>query len=221
MSTIEAEQRVGSPQWLVAAEQIFGGLVSGVRRNVVSPLDPRSREAIARGGMTGGDRMHHHGYGPVYSRFLEPFVANRLEKFTIVEAGILKGTGLALWSALFPNADIVGLDIDLEHCRANLPELKARGAFLRAEPELHLFDQFKDGEPEIVDVLAGRKVDIMIDDGFHSLETIMNTARAVKKSLAQRFVYFVEDNAHVQPALQHEFPDCLVVSAGQLTVIFR
>ena len=92
--------------------------------------------------MTGGDRMFHHGYAAVYAKHLQPFVGRRFDPLTVVEAGILRGSGLAMWSELFPRADIIGLDIDLSHVRENLPNLKECGAFPGREPELHVFDQF-------------------------------------------------------------------------------
>lgn len=219
MSDIATGHEIGSPPWLVAAEHHFGGFVTGVPRNRVSPHDPRSREELARGGMTGGDRMAHHGYAEAYSRFLAPFVARRHERLTIVEIGILKGTGLALLSRLFPRATLIGLDVDPQHFRDNLAFLKSRGAFGEADPEVHEFDQFSDGEDKVLQILRGRKVDIVIDDGFNSIDTIVNSARALKSSLAADFVYFTEDNAAAATALRREFPDHPVLSAGELTVV--
>jgi len=136
--------------------------------------------------MTGGDRMFHHGYAAAYSAHLRPFLLRGDERLTIVEIGILKGTGLALWSALFPNADIIGLDIDLSHTEGNLDFLKSRGAFANRPPELHIFDQLEHGPSRIAEILRGRKIDLCIDDGYHSKRAILKTAEAVFPHLAPR-----------------------------------
>jgi hypothetical protein len=214
-----ADAPVGSADWLIAAEMKFGGHISNVERRAVSAADPRDETALRRGGMTGGDRMFHHGYAGIYAEHLAPFLARRYDRLTVVEAGILRGTGLAIWGELFPNADIIGLDIDLSHTRENLPGLKARGAFAKGEPELYVFDQFIDGEAKMKDILGARRIDIFIDDGFHSIETIMNTFRAALPLLADRFVYFVEDNDDVAPLLADAFPDKKVTESDEMTVI--
>jgi hypothetical protein len=210
---------VGSADWLIAAEMRFGGHVANVERRRVSSLDPRNKFRLRLGGMTGGDRMFIHGYGHIYAEHLAPFVARRFDRLTLMEAGILRGSGLAIWAELFPNADVIGLDIDLSHTQENLPALKARGAFAKREPELHLFDQFLDGEARMKEILGSRRIDIFIDDGFHSVETIMNTFRAALPFLADRFVYFVEDNDDVAPLLASTYPDKKVTGSGEMTVI--
>ena len=216
---LPADAPLGSADWLIGAEMRFGGHVSNVERRAVSRADPRNESELRRAGMTGGDRMFIHGYAPIYAEHLAPFVARRLDKLTIVEAGILRGSGLAVWAELFPNADVIGLDIDLSHTKENLPNLKALGAFSKREPELHVFDQFLDGEAKMKEILKSRRIDIFIDDGFHSIETIMNTFRAALPFLAQPFVYFVEDNDDAAPILAAAYPDKRVTGSGEMTVI--
>lgn len=214
-----ADAAVGSADWLIATEMKFGGHVSNVERRTVSAADPRNQIALRRGGMTGGDRMFHHGYAPIYAAHLAPFLARRLDRLTLMEAGILRGSGLAMWAELFPNADVLGLDIDLSHTEDNLPDLKAHGAFVRRDPELHVFDQFLDGEARMKEILGARRIDIFIDHGFHSVQTITNTFRAALPFLAERFVYFIEDNDDVAPLLAAAYPDKKVTGSGEMTVI--
>ena len=86
--------------------------MTNVARRRVSPRDERTAEQLAFGGMTGGDRMLHHGYGPTYARYLRPFLGGW--NLTVAEFGILKGTGLAMWCDLFPDARVILRDV-VEH----------------------------------------------------------------------------------------------------------
>jgi hypothetical protein len=50
-----------------------------------------------------------HNYCVKYEKWL-PF--NRLEPITILEIGVLGGQSLSTWREYYPNATVVGLDID-------------------------------------------------------------------------------------------------------------
>ncbi len=213
----------GSILWLTEKEKQYGGLVNNVARNKVSKKDKRTPTQIARGGMQGGDRMSFnlHGYAIAYSAFLKPMIEVASEKsLTLVEVGILKGTGLAIWCDLFPNAKILGLDIDTEHCRKNIPNLKAAGAFQRNQPELYEFDQYEAHEDSVSRILGNRTIDIFIDDGIHKREAIIPTFRAMKPHLSHNFVAFIEDNASIATELRDLLPEYRVLSQGEMTVIF-
>ena len=188
----------GSVQWLQQMEENFGGYHNTVPRNKVSPLAPPTKYNPS--GMSGGDRMTRHGYAKYYSKHLNDF--NCVS--TIVECGILKGTGLAIWSKLFPNADIIGLDIDISHTQNNLDFLKGKGAFENKMPELYEYDQFADNTDKLASILNGRKIYIAIDDGHHSDSAIQNTFDTFKPHLCDKFVYFVEDNRTMYEQLKKE-----------------
>ena len=208
----------GSTAWLVATELKFGGRHTGVQRNRVSPSDPRSEEQLKAGGMIGGDRMLHHGYADHYSRHTSRFV-RRSAPVTVVEVGILLGGGLALWSELFPSGRIIGLDIDLQHTRGNLANLRARGAFTHAPPELYEFDQFADNIELVLAILKSNRIDIAIDDGFHSDETILKTIESLRPFLAEDFTYFIEDNDTAHVKIAEQYPEFRVTNFGQLTIV--
>ena len=63
--------------------------------------------------MRGGDRMLFNGYAKDYSRYLKSFDCDR--RLIVAEFGILRGNGLAIWCDLFPNARVLGFDIDTSH----------------------------------------------------------------------------------------------------------
>ncbi len=140
---------------------------------------------------------------------------------TLVECGILKGTGLAIWCDLFPEGRVIGLDIDLGHTKTNMENLVARGAFRSNRPELYEFDQFADNEDYLESILQGDSIDIFIDDGFHSVESILCTMKSAKKHLADQFVYVVEDNKDVHKHIRETYPEFSVESHGELTIVSK
>jgi hypothetical protein len=210
----------GTTEWLVGTEIKYGGIVTNVPRNKVSPKDPRTKVQLSLGGMVGGDRMFHHGYAKKYSEYLLPYVKNS-EPVTVAEFGILKGTGVAIWCDLFQNGRILGLDIDLGHIDGNMDNLKNLGAFKRNQPELYEFDQFLDNTEYLGAILKGDKIDICIDDGFHSDESILRTMKSVMPHLTDEFVYLIEDNMDVYKEIRSIYPGLVVDNEGELTIVSK
>jgi hypothetical protein len=212
----------GSAAWLVDREARYGGLRANVPRRRVSALDPRSPQQIATGGMRGGDRMARtrgsHGYAQIYARYLRPFVAVN-DRLTIVELGILKGSGLAIWSELFPHSRVIGLDIDLSHAKDEWPALMNKGAFSSDNVELHTFDQLAATPADVAAILGSDRIDVMIDDALHSDAAVLNSLTCFLPHLARSFVYFVEDNASVHSVIAARHPELTVRSFGEMTVI--
>lgn len=207
----------GSADWLIRHELQFGGIRRNVPRRNVSPLDGRPPEILARGGMIGGDRFLHHGYAADYERYLQPFLYHAPQ--TIVEVGILCGTGLAVWCELFPSARVVGLDIDLSHYRDNLDNLRHRGAFARNRPEVFVFDQLQP-DVDALDKLFGREgADIVIDDGLHSNAAILNTFQAFKRHLTKQWLYLIEDSTTAAAVISARADGLTIDICGDLTAI--
>jgi hypothetical protein len=196
---------------LVELEQHFGGR-HRMKRVHVSPHQP----GVAHPCMQGGDRMGKpHRYAARYAKALTPF--HQRSDLVIMEIGILRGTGLAIWSKVFPDADLIGLDITLQNFDRD--GLKAKGAFEHKTPELHTLDQFTVTADDIARILAGRKTHIVMDDGCHHASAIRRTFRAIEPYLADSFAYFIEDVPSVSLG---QLPLGSVCSyASQLTVIER
>ena len=161
--------------------------------------------------------MLHNGYAATYARCLAPFLNEK--GITLAEFGILKGTGLSIWCDLFPDSRIIGLDIDLGHFSGNRAELVRRGAFAQNKPELHEYDQLVDNRELIAKVLSGRSLDVVIDDGLHSIDSIVTTWRSVAPHLSSRFVYFIEDYGNLLDVCAGEFAGFDCYAEGMLTVI--
>ncbi len=200
---------VGSWRWLALTEQMYGGFKIGV----------------ASGNNRGGDRMapRYHGYGFSYSEFLQPLLSQRNEKITLVEVGILNGSGLAIWCDLFPKARIVGLDITLANFNANLETLEAAGAFSSNRPELYVIDQLKPTEFALIagKLFANESVSIVIDDGLHSIESIRNTFTVMQPYLAPQFVYFIEDNFDTYDAMARQHTGYQWAQRSEMVVVTR
>ena len=209
----------GSVEWFIGAEIKYGGKVSGVKSNKVSPFDPRTQEQQALGRCMGGDRMLDHGYASSYSSYLHSYIQQFGARTTICEFGILKGTGLAVWCDLFPNARCIGFDIDISNFERNMENLVNLGAFSANSPEIYEYDQFVYSSEYLGEVLNGDKIDICVDDGCHRELTILTTLASVLPHLNNNFVYFIEDNRHVHKKIKLMYENMTIHSNGQLTVI--
>ena len=209
----------GTRSWLVEREMRYGGYVTGLKRHRISDLDTYSLKWNDHS-LVGGDRMNprRHNYGRLYARHLKPFLESG-SPVTLVEVGVLRGTGLAIWSDLFPGGRIIGLDIDLTHFESNLGRLMRSGAFKAENYEVHLFDGFVDNVGYLAQLLQGDTVDIVIDDASHADESILATFDSIRVGLAKNFVYFVEDNKTVHSELNRRYPQYRVESFGEMTIV--
>ncbi len=204
----------GTPEWLTDTEIKYGGISFNVPSKR-SPIDPEGSKDCGRG----GDRMLHHGYASHYAKFLDSYVQKRGERFVICEVGVLEGTGLAIWCDLFPNARCIGLDFDLSNIQRNMDNLRCLGAFGKNSPELFKYDQFVDSADYVKEILNEDRIDVFTDDGHHSEKAIMTTLKSVAPHLSQQFVYFVEDNRDIHKVIKREYPEWVVRSFGELTVM--
>ncbi len=163
----------GTVAWLVQTEQAYGGRVVATRgpSTLSDRVPDEIRGKLLDEGLVGGDRMSSHGghgYAGWYAKHLAPWVRSGAP-VTLLEVGVFKGTGLAIWCDLFPNGRVIGLDIELGNFVDNRGNLQALGAFRKAEPELHQFDQLADGNRQrLQGILGDDRLDIVTDDGDHS-----------------------------------------------------
>ena len=198
----------GDYRWLALTEMLYGGRQIG---------------GVTSGKNIGGDRMSpcHHNYGRSYAEFLKPILADADDDFIVVEVGILNGSGLALWCDLFPKARVIGMDLNLANFEENRAGLEDLGAFQQNKPELYTIDQLDRAVVDNVmrDALGDSKVDVFIDDGHHSLESIEITFEGIKPYLAKDFICFIEDNYDAYDFLAHRHRDCLWTTRGEMTVV--
>jgi hypothetical protein len=217
------ESRVDSlsdPEYLQLLELKFGGYIT----EVPATIDSSKVKKIYSRNNTGGDRMNvfFHNYSSKYSEYLSP-LSQSDDLIRILEVGILKGTGLAVWSKYFDNKEIYGFDYDLGNFEDNKSNLIELGAFKDGMPITMFYDQFADNSETLKKNFGDKKkLDVVIDDAFHSDETIINTFDELQPYLAEKFVYFIEDNRTAWKKLLVKYPNYKFDYNGdELSVITR
>jgi len=144
------------------------------------------------------NREHKYGhcYADVLNKMRPKWLANGLEKFVVGEVGILKGSGLAIWSKVFPNGEIHGFDFMTSNTEENLGFLKSQGGFPQGDPLLHTFDQLQGVDKNVRslhDILGDKRLTFFVDDGLHSMKAIVDSHLAFKDFMRHDGVYVVED----------------------------
>jgi hypothetical protein len=162
--------------------------------------DPnQSLDALGRA--YGTDKASHgHDYLAFYERFFEPI---RQDKITLLEVGVLNGASLSVWEDYFPNARIIGADVD-NSCRR----------FARAKVAIEVIDQ--SNLEDLVEL--GRRhgpFDIIIDDGSHFWEHQITTLRTLFPFLRNGGYYVVEDLQTNYGALEAKYRGVATQSCAQ------
>jgi len=194
-------ERVGSPGWLIRTEMVYSPRRDRHRASN-SPLSPSQRLVNSGGDKMGFDR---NGYAPAYSEILDRWIGRNP---LVVELGVFRGSGLAVWCDLFPEGRVIGLDVSLKHFHRNIKNLLARGAFSSNMPELLQFDAYESHTKALQMALDGRPIDVFIDDGPHKEFPSCLLAERVRPLLAPEFTYIIEDVDIVYGCLHRIFADC-------------
>jgi ubiquinone/menaquinone biosynthesis C-methylase UbiE len=98
----------------------------------------------------------------------------------VLEIGVLKGASLKMWADYFPNAEIVGLDIN--------PEIKE---FDNQRIKVLCANQADDKSLKLLESIS--PFDIIIDDGSHWAEHYLFSFFNLFKLLKPGGLYFIED----------------------------
>lgn len=130
------------------------------------------------------DKWNGHWYTQHYSTYFKPF---RRHKLNILEIGVggykdpnLGGNSLKMWKYFFPNSIIFGIDIQ---DKKSLQEDRIKIFQGSQVDEIFL--------SEVVKTIG--KIDIIIDDGSHMNEHIIQTFNYLFPLLEQNGIYVVED----------------------------
>jgi hypothetical protein len=117
-------------------------------------------------------------YFDIYDRHFAPF---RDREVTVVELGVYQGGSLQMWRDYFgPRARIVGVDVD------------PRCGELPVDAEVVIGDQ---ADPALHTLLREQvgSVDIVIEDGGHTMGQQLTTSREMWPAVRDGGVYLVED----------------------------
>lgn len=132
----------------------------------------------------GTDKWGKHHYTPVYH---EMFKDRRNEIQNVLEIGPAEGAGLFMFRDYFPNALIVGLEIDRERVNnlQNKDRIEVKEGNQGSFEDLYWFD----------DEWNFSDFDIVIDDGSHNPIDQIFTFQAIFPYLKKDAKYIIEDVA--------------------------
>lgn len=207
------------PEYLQFLELKYGGYV----RDVSATINSHDVSRILEGNCTGGDRMNvfFHNYSEKYSQYLKPLRHSK-NVINILEVGILKGTGLAVWDEYFDKKQIYGFYYDLGNFEQNRGKYIELGAFQNGFPTPKFFDQFVDNSETLIETFEKKELDVVIDDAYHSDESIINTFNELQPYLNEEFIYFIEDNGNAYKKLKIKYPQYnFDYNGNQLTVVTK
>ena len=118
-------------------------------------------------------------YFEIYHRHLAKF---RGKDITIVEIGVSHGGSLQMWKDYFgPKAKIIGVDIDP---RTKQVEEKQIKVFIGDQEDVKFLSEFKKSVP---------RIDILIDDGGHTMNQQITTFEELFPHITKDGVYLCED----------------------------
>lgn len=132
----------------------------------------------------GTDKQTIHSYGPVYEHLLSSFAKNNI---TILEIGIQLGGSMLLWHDLLPKSFVIGIDIE-ESYHESIPA--------RMNDERYRFiidDAYCDKTAERVKQLAPDGIDVVIDDGPHTLDSMLHFLDLYLPLLNKGGIAIIED----------------------------
>jgi ubiquinone/menaquinone biosynthesis C-methylase UbiE len=119
-----------------------------------------------------------HGYLAMYERFFSKF---RYQKIKILEIGVFGGASLRTWEKYFPEAMIVGADIDVGALNYATDRIK-----------IELMDQ--SNIQDLIDLgVKHGPFDIIIEDGSHFWEHQITSLRTLFPFLKNGGIYICED----------------------------
>lgn len=121
----------------------------------------------------------NNNYFDVYERHLARFVESAS---VLLEIGVGLGGSLQMWKAyLGPHSKIIGLDIK--------PECKTY-----KESGIEIFIGSQD-DPKIINAIFSKypEIDIVIDDGSHQMNHMVESFNLIYKRLQPNGIYMVED----------------------------
>lgn len=129
------------------------------------------------------DKNSLHSYLPLYEAKLK----HRRDKVKrVLEIGVERGGSLLMWAKYFPNAEIWGFDV--------FPPEKIPDC-VKGNPRIRVFHSTNAYDIRLIKemLLKGLYFDLIVDDGDHSLPSMIFAARYYSQLLAPGGVLCIED----------------------------
>ena len=134
----------------------------------------------------GSDKgISNHGFTPFYDKHLSSIRVNAKK---IVEIGVDKGNSLKMWKEYFPNATIIGADVNID---PNLIDERIKLKTVDQSKRLHL-----------VALKEANDADVIIDDGSHMMNHQQTTLGVLFMKLKKGGFYILED---LHTSLIHDY----------------
>lgn len=127
------------------------------------------------------DKNNEHSYLPVYESLFSPF---RDTCKNILEVGVFDGGSIKLWEDYFPNATVYGFDLDLR-----------RNKFIPRTSRVHILEADA-YSPSLVRKFEPETFDAVIDDGWHTLDSMCLFAALYNNIVRPGGYLIVEDLQH-------------------------
>ena len=143
----------------------------------------------------------HHNYLNFYESYFAP---RRYEPLKILEIGVFRGASLKTWEAYFPNAEIVGAEID---------PLAQR--FQRGRIHIERLDQSNIDELTRVASRQG-PFDIVVDDGSHAWEHQTVSLKTLFPFVRDDGFYIIEDMQTNYGAAGEQYQGLATASCAEL-----
>lgn len=139
----------------------------------------------------GTDKDTVHSYGPIYEKLLKEFEGRK--NLAFLEIGILGGSFLQVLHELFPEAEIYGIDINLQNY-----------LYDQSNPKIHLYEM--DGTREETADYINMCFDLIIEDGSHLMVHQKQSLDVFAPYLKKNGIYITEDivqgNEHLKKDLE-------------------
>ena len=143
----------------------------------------------------GSDKGTYHGYHKAYGQLLSSFHTGK-NILKLLEIGVgtknillpsnmgkngVPGASLRAWKNVFPYSQVYGADIDEK--LTNIPDINC----------FYLDQRLKSSWVNLGKLMKGYKIDLLIDDGLHSISTNLNSLQYAIRFLNPGGIVVIED----------------------------
>lgn len=120
----------------------------------------------------GGDKGTAHTYIDIYQKEM-----TKTSNISLLEIGVWEGHSIAMWQEYFQDSEILGIDINLDKLKFDVPAIICDAT----------------NATSIEESLSGMQFDYIIDDGSHEVQHQLTSQLLLQKYLKTGGKYFIED----------------------------